>query len=90
MATARKRTPRPASQRCRADRAAAHCSVRAARAGVAYGELGTPLSGMGVAVGDYDNDGREDLHLTNFSHQPNSLFRNEGSGQFESVNALFP
>jgi hypothetical protein len=52
---------------------------------VAFGEMGTPLSGMGIAVGDYDHDGREDLHLTNFSHQPNSLFHNLGGGMFENA-----
>ena len=54
-------------------------------AGVAVGEMGAPLSGMGIAAGDYDNDGREDLHVTNFSHQPNSLYRNEGRGLFENA-----
>jgi len=60
----------------------------AVEANVAFGEMGTPLSGMGVAVGDYDNDGREDLHLTNFSHQPNSLFRNQGGGLFENASVF--
>lgn len=59
----------------------------AERAGVAYGDMGTPLSGMGIAVGDYDNDGREDLHVTNFSNQPNSLYRNEGRQLFENRTA---
>lgn len=53
-------------------------------AGVALGEMGSPLSGMGVAVGDYDQDGREDLHVTNFSYQPNSLFWNAPGAQFEN------
>jgi hypothetical protein len=34
--------------------------------------------GMGVATGDYDNDGRLDLYLTNFG--PNQLWRNQGPG----------
>ncbi len=54
-------------------------------ANVALGEMGQPLSGMGVAVADYDNDGRDDLHITNFSHQPNSLFRNAEGGLFENA-----
>ncbi len=41
--------------------------------------------GMGVAVGDYDNDGRPDLYLTNYG--PNRLFRNLGNGSFEDVTA---
>src|SRR3954447_2923082 len=55
------------------------------KGGVALVEMGTPLSGMGVAVGDYDNDGREDLHVTNFSGQPNSLYRSQGGGLFENT-----
>jgi hypothetical protein len=37
---------------------------------------------MGVDAGDCDGDGREELFITNFSQEPNSLFRNLGSGLF--------
>lgn len=39
--------------------------------------------GMGVAVGDYDNDGRPDLYVTNFGE--NALLHNEGNGKFKDV-----
>ncbi len=39
--------------------------------------------GMGMAVGDYDNDGHLDLYLTNFG--PNVLYRNGGDGTFSDV-----
>ncbi len=39
--------------------------------------------GMGVAVGDYDNDGDPDLYLTYFG--PNRLYRNNGDGTFSDV-----
>jgi hypothetical protein len=35
---------------------------------------------MGACAGDYDNDGRVDLYITNFG--PNRLYRNRGDGSF--------
>jgi hypothetical protein len=40
--------------------------------------------GMGVAVGDYDNDGRADFIVTNDT-TPNFLFHNEGGMKFREV-----
>ena len=39
--------------------------------------------GSGVAIGDYDNDGNEDLFLTYYGQ--NVLYRNRGNGSFEDV-----
>ena len=39
--------------------------------------------GMGVAVGDYDNDGREDLYVT--AYGGNKLYHNQGDGTFKDV-----
>ena len=39
--------------------------------------------GMGVAVGDYDNDGREDLYVSAFPR--NKLYHNEGNCKFADV-----
>ena len=41
--------------------------------------------GMGAAVGDYDNDGFEDLYVTNYG--ANTLYRNSGDGTFADVTA---
>jgi enediyne biosynthesis protein E4 len=48
------------------------------KAGVAI-----PLYGMGVAVGDYDNDGYDDLFVTAYGQ--NHLFRNNHNGTFTDV-----
>lgn len=40
---------------------------------------------MGSAVGDYDNDGRVDFHITNFSDDSNTLYRNDGDGNFSDI-----
>jgi hypothetical protein len=56
----------------------------ATEVGVAYGEMGNAQAGMGVDAGDYDNDGRDDLLVTNFSQEPNSLFHSE-SGRFRDM-----
>lgn len=39
--------------------------------------------GMGIAVGDYDNDGLPDLYVTGYGH--NVLYRNLGGCKFEDV-----
>jgi len=39
--------------------------------------------GMGVAVGDFDNDGWQDLYVTDFGG--NTLYRNRGDGTFADV-----
>ncbi|MHB9007862.1 MAG: FG-GAP repeat domain-containing protein, partial [Limisphaerales bacterium] len=43
-------------------------------------------NGAGVAVGDYDRDGRPDLFLCDLAGR-NALFRNLGNGRFENVTA---
>lgn len=47
--------------------------------------LDVSLYGMGVAVGDYDNDGLVDVFLTAVGE--NRLFRNLGGGKFADVTA---
>ena len=56
-----------------------------AEAGVAFNEHGQEQSGMGAAVGDFDNDGRLDLLKTNFANDYPNLYRNLGNGLFEDV-----
>lgn len=53
--------------------------------GVALNENGREQAGMGLAIGDYDNDGRVDFHITNFSDDSNVLYHNDGDGNFTDV-----
>lgn len=43
-------------------------------------------AGMGMAIGDYNNDGLFDVYVTNiYNHQANPLFKNLGDRRFENV-----
>ncbi len=55
-------------------------------------ESGTAVSGdgseqgsMGVAVGDYDHSGRFSVYVTNFADEFNTLYKNDGKGNFTDV-----
>jgi len=54
-------------------------------AGVAVNENGGEQGSMGVTLGDYDNDGKLDLFVTNFDDDYNTLYRNDGQGAFTDV-----
>ena len=45
--------------------------------------LGDTGYGLGIAIGDYDNDGDPDVYLNNCG--PNVLYRNNGDGTFTDV-----
>jgi enediyne biosynthesis protein E4 len=53
--------------------------------GAALEGNGREQAHMGVAIGDYDNDGRDDIHITNFADDFNVLYRNEDGMSFEDV-----
>lgn len=57
------------------------------QSGVALNENGREQAGMGLGVGDYDNDGRVDFYITNFSDDSNTLYHNDGEGNFTDVTA---
>jgi len=65
-----------------------HFADEALLAGVAYNEDGDVEAGMGVDMGDYDNDGDPDLFVTNFQWETNTLYENLGDGTF--VDETFP
>jgi enediyne biosynthesis protein E4 len=45
--------------------------------------LDVEIFGIGVAVGDYDNDGKDDIYIT--ALDGDRLFHNEGNGKFTDV-----
>jgi hypothetical protein len=45
--------------------------------------LDVEMYGLGVAIADYDNDGREDVYIT--ALEGDHLFHNEGNGKFRDV-----
>jgi hypothetical protein len=57
----------------------------AVASGLAYNSDGKEMSSMGVAVGDYDNDGRTDLFVTTFANDNYVLFHNDGKGLFSDL-----
>jgi hypothetical protein len=54
-------------------------------AGVAYSPDGRTRSGMGVDSADFDQDGWQDLFVTNIDHELYSLYRNSQDGTFDDV-----
>ena len=60
-------------------------SDEALRSGIAFSEQGSPQAGMGLAVGDVNNDGRLDLLKTHFADDIPALYQALGRGLFEDV-----
>ena len=56
-------------------------------AGVALGGAGNAKADMGVDFGDFDNDGDEDLFVTELTGQGSTLYVNDGAGLFEDRSA---
>jgi hypothetical protein len=53
--------------------------------GFALTEDGRAQASMGIAVGDYNRDGKVDLYVSAFSDDYNALYRNDGDGNFSDV-----
>jgi len=59
-----------------------HFEETAFAAGAAANSSGGFQSGMGVACGDFDGDGKPDLAVTNYYGESTTFFRNLGRGVF--------
>ncbi|PYU80155.1 MAG: hypothetical protein DMG51_16150 [Acidobacteria bacterium] len=57
--------------------------------GTAYNAEGAPQAGMGVAAGDFDNDGDEDIFKTNLTNEGGNLYVNDGRANFYDASAEF-
>ncbi|MEQ1472270.1 MAG: CRTAC1 family protein [Candidatus Acidiferrum sp.] len=55
--------------------------------GFALNDDGREQAAMGIAVGDYNRDGKVDFYITNFSDDYNTLYRNDGDASFSDVSA---
>jgi hypothetical protein len=53
--------------------------------GAALDGNGRSQAHMGVAIGDYDNDGRNDIHITNFADDFDVLYHNHDGRSFSDV-----
>lgn len=55
--------------------------------GFAFNKDGREVAGMGIGIGDYLNNGRVDLLVTDFSDDAKVLYRNDGDASFTDVSA---
>jgi tetratricopeptide (TPR) repeat protein len=69
------------------NRGGLHFEEVAFPAGSAANSSGGFQSGMGIACGDFDGDGRPDLAVTNYYGESTTLFHNLGGGLFADLTA---
>lgn len=58
-------------------------------AGAAYDANGNAHAGMGVTAGDFDDDGDEDVFISNLREETHMLYLNEGKNMFTDVTAVY-
>ena len=60
----------------------------ASQLGCAVSRDGLPQASMGVALGDFDQNGLLDLYCTHFTHESNTLYKNLGPIGFQDVTGI--
>lgn len=60
-----------------------YLSDRAVEFGLAFNGEGKATGCMGIAVGDANDDGRQDVFITNFLSEPNTLYVSRAEGTYE-------
>jgi hypothetical protein len=56
-----------------------------ASSGLAFNDDGREIASMGIAAGDYENNGRVDFFVTDFSDDYKVLYHNDGNNSFSDV-----
>ena len=56
--------------------------------GAALNHAGAPEAGMGVAIGDPDDDGAADIFVTHLGHETNTFYRNLGGALFTDCTTI--
>lgn len=57
--------------------------------GVALNSVGNPQANMGIAVGDVDNSGRDDIFISHLNQEGGVLYRNDGDGLFHDATVQY-
>ncbi|MCG6158247.1 FG-GAP repeat domain-containing protein [Rubinisphaera margarita] len=56
--------------------------------GLALDDMGTPNGSMGLAILDYDGDGRPDIGVSNYERELFALYQNLGSATFQHTSRM--
>jgi len=70
------------------NRGSAHFDDQAQLFGCAVDRVGATQGSMGLAIGDFDRNGFQDIYCTNFYEESNTLYANDGIVGFRDVTGV--